>query len=40
MYAQDSEAFLKKGDIYTSFASIAYAHGLLDSILKMKHLQE
>ena len=36
MYASDSEAWLKKGDHYTSFSSIAYAHGLLDAVLKMK----
>ncbi|MCL5786724.1 MAG: DUF357 domain-containing protein [Candidatus Marsarchaeota archaeon] len=36
MYAQDSEAWLKKKDLYTSFSSIAYAHGLMDAILKIK----
>lgn len=40
MYASDSESWLRKGDLYTSFSSISYAHGLLDSILKIKHLQE
>ena len=35
MYASDSRAFLEKKDYYTSFSSIAYAHGLLDSILKL-----
>lgn len=35
MYASDSKAFLEKKDYYTSFSSIAYAHGLLDSILKL-----
>ena len=40
MYAKDSEAWLAKGDMYTSFSSIAYAHGLLDSILKLKHAIE
>lgn len=35
MYAQDSQSFLEKKDYYTSFSSIAYAHGLLDSILKL-----
>ncbi|MCL5419701.1 MAG: DUF357 domain-containing protein [Candidatus Marsarchaeota archaeon] len=38
MYASDSEAWLRKKDYYTSFCSIAYAHGLLDSILKLRHL--
>ena len=32
MYAKDSMSFFKKKDYYTSFSSIAYAHGLLDSI--------
>lgn len=35
MYAKDSKSFLEKKDYYTSFSSIAYAHGLLDSILKL-----
>ncbi|MGI0141846.1 MAG: DUF357 domain-containing protein [Candidatus Micrarchaeales archaeon] len=40
MYASDAGAWLKKGDLYTSFSSIAYAHGLLDSILKIHGLIE
>lgn len=32
MYAKDSKSFLEKGDLYTAFASINYAHGLLDAI--------
>ena len=40
MYASDSKAWLKKGDLYTSFSSIAYAHGLMDSILKQKGIIE
>ncbi len=40
MYAKDSESWLAKGDYYTSFSSVSYAHGLLDSILKLKHLME
>lgn len=35
MYAKDSKAFFEKKDYYTSFSSIAYAHGLLDSIRKL-----
>ena len=35
MYAKDSKSFLDKGDFYTSFSAIAYAHGLLDSIIKL-----
>ena len=36
MYAKDSESWLTKNDVYTAFASIAYAHGLLDAVLKIK----
>jgi uncharacterized protein len=35
MYAKDSKSFFEKKDYYTSFSSIAYAHGLLDSIRKL-----
>lgn len=35
MYARDSRSWLEKGDYYTSFSSIAYAHGLLDAVLKI-----
>lgn len=40
MYASDAGAWLKKGDLYTSFSSISYAHGLLDALLKLKHIIE
>ena len=32
MYASDSRSYLEKGDLYTSFSCISYAHGLLDAI--------
>ncbi|EQD61662.1 protein containing DUF357 [mine drainage metagenome] len=32
MYASDSKSYLSKGDLYTSFSCISYAHGLLDAI--------
>ncbi len=32
MYASDSKSYLDKGDLYTSFSCISYAHGLLDAI--------
>ena len=35
LYARDSAAFEEKMDYYTSFASISYAHGLLDAVLKL-----
>jgi hypothetical protein len=40
MYALDSKSWLDKKDYYTSFSSIAYAHGLLDAILKMRNIIE
>ncbi|MDE1856032.1 MAG: DUF357 domain-containing protein [Candidatus Micrarchaeota archaeon] len=40
MYASDAQSWLSKGDTYTSFSSIAYAHGLMDSILKLKGIIE
>jgi uncharacterized protein len=35
MYAKDAESWLRKNDLYTAFASISYAHGLLDAIRKL-----
>lgn len=32
MYAKDSKSYLDKGDFYTSFSCISYAHGLLDAV--------
>ncbi len=32
LYAKDSRSYLEKGDYYTSFSCISYAHGLLDAI--------
>lgn len=40
LYKEDSIAWLKKGDLDTSFSCISYAHGLLDALLKLKGLQE
>lgn len=40
MYAKDSEAWLEKGDLYTSFSSIAYAHGLMDAVLKIREIYD
>lgn len=40
MYAKDSESWLNKNDVYTSFASIAYAHGLLDAVMKIKGIYD
>ena len=36
MYAEDSQSYLEKGDLATSFSCISYAHGLLDAIKKIK----
>jgi len=38
MYASDSKSWLEKKDYYTAFASISYAHGLLDALLKILHI--
>ena len=35
LYASDAQSYLEKGDLYTSFACISYAHGLLDAIRKL-----
>jgi hypothetical protein len=35
MYADDTDAWMSKGDYVTAFSSIEYAHGLLDAILKI-----
>jgi hypothetical protein len=36
MYARDSKSYLDKGDYYTSFSCISYAHGLLDALLAIE----
>ena len=33
-YYEDSRYFLEKGDVFTAFGSIVYAHGLLDAVIK------
>ena len=35
-YCRDAGSWLAKGDYYTSFASISYAHGLIDALLKTR----
>jgi hypothetical protein len=35
MYASDAQSYLDRGDLYTSFSCISYAHGLLDAVIKM-----
>jgi len=37
MYAKDSESYLERGDLYTSFSCISYAHGLLDALRELKN---
>ena len=37
MYAKDSKSYLEKGDFYTSFSCISYAHGLLDAIREIQN---
>jgi hypothetical protein len=36
MYASDAKSFLEKKDYYTAFASIEYAHGLLDAVIAIR----
>jgi hypothetical protein len=33
-YYEDTKFYLKKGDLFTAFGCINYAHGLLDSVIK------
>ena len=33
-YFEDSKYYFKKGDYFTAFGCINYAHGLLDAIIK------
>jgi hypothetical protein len=32
MYASDAASYLQKGDLYTAFSCISYAHGLIDAL--------
>jgi hypothetical protein len=34
-YSEDAGAWLSKKEYYNAFASISYAHGLLDTLLKL-----
>lgn len=36
-YREDAKSWLEKQDLYSAFASISYAHGLLDSLLKLNN---
>ena len=36
MYASDAQSYLDKGDFYTAFSCISYAHGLLDAIRDLR----
>jgi hypothetical protein len=35
-YYEDAKYYLEKGDYFTAFGCINYAHGLIDGIKKMK----
>ena len=35
MYASDARSYMEKGDMYTAFSCISYAHGLLDAIIAL-----
>jgi hypothetical protein len=35
-YYNDAKYYLEKGDLFTAFGCINYAHGLLDALIKLK----
>lgn len=35
-YSKDAGSWLSKRDLHTAFASISYAHGLLDALIKIR----
>ncbi len=39
LYASDAKSYLEKGDLFTAFSCISYAHGLMDSILSLVNLK-
>ncbi|MDE1868794.1 MAG: DUF357 domain-containing protein [Candidatus Micrarchaeota archaeon] len=39
MYAKDAKSYLDKGDLFTAFSCISYAHGLLDAIREINPQQ-
>ncbi len=34
-YASDAQSYLDKGDLFTAFSCISYAHGLLDALKEL-----
>lgn len=40
MYAKDAKSYLDKGDLYTAFSCISYAHGLLDAVKEVLGIAE
>jgi len=39
-YCEDAKFYLEKGDLFTAFGCINYAHGLLDAVRMRKELAE
>ena len=39
MYASDAKSYLDKGDLYTSFSCISYAHGLIDALKELERVK-
>ena len=39
MYASDAKSYLDKGDLYTAFSCISYAHGLIDALKELERVQ-
>ena len=39
MYASDARSYLNKGDFYTAFSCISYAHGLIDALKELANVR-
>jgi len=39
-YAKDAGYFLKKGDLFTAWGCISYAHGLIDALRELRSRQK
>jgi hypothetical protein len=39
MYASDARSYLEKGDLYTAFSCISYAHGLVDALKELANVR-
>jgi hypothetical protein len=39
MYASDAKSYVGKGDLYTAFSCISYAHGLIDALKELANVR-